>query len=316
MNLRSSCLLLLGLASCITCFAQQRQVSSQPSQFAPFKGEGYYWYQQDPEEDPPPKIEPPKPLAPAPAPKASEPPPKALSVAWLKINLPRLLEVATDHPTPENVANYMYAQRILLDKSQAVADASKEVVAADPFLDENNRFPVAQYAQLDFLRTAKKGQDSVLAHLGKTSGIWVFVDTPDKCSACEDYVKNVLLGYKGSPGIATQFGFNFRKIYINTPEGKVAAKKLNLKVAPTTVLVMPPSEYFLVSQGLMGQSTLSDRLLLAGKMSGTLPSEMLALVNPYSKGVLTSEEINADLKGQEPSDVMKNLRERIKGKLR
>jgi conjugal transfer pilus assembly protein TraF len=309
---RTASLFLLGLTSCVAALAQPRN-QNHPSQFDAFKGEGYYWYKDDVEEVPPPKFEPPpKPVVTT---KPSEPaPPKVLSAEWLRVNMPKLLELATDNPTTENVSNYMYAQRILLDKSQTVSEKAKEVVATDPFLDENNRFPVAQFAQLDFQRVAKKAQDSALLNLGSTSGLWVFIDTPDKCSACESYVQNILVGSRGTKGIATQYGFDFRKIYVNTPEGKAAAKRLNLKVAPTTVLVVPPNGFYLVSQGLMAQNTLSDRLLLAAKVSGNLSKEVEEQISPYKKGVLTTEQINSDLTGKDPSEVMKNMRESIKGK--
>lgn len=40
---------------------------------------------------------------------------EAFSAAWLRENLPRLMDKAIDDPTQENVAAYLYAQRALLE---------------------------------------------------------------------------------------------------------------------------------------------------------------------------------------------------------
>lgn len=306
---RTQTLLLLGMT--FSMLGNTGAQSSRPSQFDEFKGDGYYWYKKDPE---PPKVVPPKPPKPvvaAPAGKPDEP--KALSAEWMRANMPKLLDLAVDNPTKENVANYMYAQRVLLDKSQNFSEKVKEVVSTDPFLDENNRVPIAQFAQPAFARGVKAGQDEVLSYLAGKGGIWVFVDGPEKCSACAGYVQDILLGSKANKGVATKYDFNFRQIDIRTEQGKAAAKKLKLTVTPTTVLVMPPSGFFLVSQGLMSQSALSERLLIAAKANGSLPKDMEEKVNPYAKGLLTTEEMGGLVAQPDPSDVMKSMRERIKG---
>jgi conjugal transfer pilus assembly protein TraF len=304
-------LLLLGVSGAMLCSAYGQAPNSYAnSPFGSFRGDGYYWYKVDPEEAPKPKEEPPKRRAPGAPAKA---PVKALSTQWLRANMPKLLDAAVDDPTKENVANYMYAQRVLLDKAQSFSQQVKETVSMDPFLDENNRVPIAQFAQASFLRDAKRGQDEVLKEVANKSGIWVFVDTPDKCSACQEYVSNVLVGAGGLEGVATKYKFDFKTIFINSPEGKVAAKKLNLKVTPTTVLVVPPSGYFLVSQGLMSQDRLQERLMIAAKTSGVLPKNLVDKINPYDKGLLSNEQLGNVAQSDNPSDVMKNLRDHIKG---
>jgi len=283
--------------------------SARPSQFDDFKGDGYYWYKKEPEVKPEEK---PKP-APAPVAAPSKQEPKALSVEWFRLNMPKLLDAAIDNPTKENVANYMYAQRVLLDKSQNFSTAVKEVVAMDPYLDENNRVPIAQFAQPGFERGISNSKTAALDFLGSQAGLWVFVDEPDKCSACETYVQNILVGSKANKGIATLHKFDFRKINVRTPEGQAAAKRLNLKVTPTTMLVIPPKSFYLVSQGLMSQPALTDRLLIAAKTGGHLPKEYLERVNPYDKGVLTTDDLNGVAPSNDPAAVMKSMRDRIKG---
>lgn len=301
---------ILGVVALCSAYsiAQAQQSQSRPSQFQNFEGDGYYWYKKDPEPKPEvkPKIKPPNPPKPA-APAGPAP----LSTQWLRENLPKLLDAAIDNPTKENVANYMYAQRIVLDKSQNYSQAVKEVVATDPFLDENNRIPVSGFAQLAQQRDIKKSQDSVLSHLATKSGIWVFVDHPEKCSACEAYVSNVLTAE--GEGIASKYGFSFKKINVATPEGKIIAKKFNLKITPTTALVVPPAGVYLVSQGLMARDQLYERILVASKSYGLLPKELQDAANPYNKGVTTQEQLEGISASADPSDVMRGFRQRIHG---
>lgn len=287
--------------------AHAQQSQAKPSQFQNFEGDGYYWYKKEPEPKPEvkPEIKPQNPSKPAP------PGPAPLSTQWLRENLPKLLDAAIDNPTKENVANYMYAQRIVLDKSQNYSQAAKEVVATDPFLDENNRIPVSGFAQLAQQRDIKKSQDSVLSHLATKSGIWVFVDYPEKCSACEAYVSNVLTA-KGE-GIASKYGFSFKKINVATAEGKIIAKKFNLKITPTTALVVPPTGVYLISQGLMARDQLYERILVASKSYGLLPKELQDAANPYGKGITTQEQLEGIAASTDPADVMRGFRQRIQG---
>jgi conjugal transfer pilus assembly protein TraF len=86
-------------------------------------------------------------LAPTP-PKPQGPP--ALSVEWIKENLEKYKVFAIDNPTPENVAAFMYLQRVMLDKSQRFAEQVKHVVQLDPYLDQGTRRPIATYGGTEF----------------------------------------------------------------------------------------------------------------------------------------------------------------------
>ena len=225
--------------------------------------------------------------------------------------MPKLLDAAIDNPSNENVANYMYVQRILLDKSQNFSSKVKDVVATDPFLDENNRIPFAQFAQQSVMMKAREGHSKAFTHLATKSGLWVFVDTPDKCPACEMFVTNILSGRTKESGIANRYNFPFRKIYVNTSEGKIAAQRLKLTVTPTTVLVASPNGFYLLSQGLMAETKLSERLLIAARVNGMLTKEMEEAINPFNKGILTTEQMGGAIQSTEPSEVMSDFRRRI-----
>lgn len=88
--------------------------------------------------------------------------------------MPRFLDAAINNPTKENVETYLYAQRVAMDKSQRYAEMTQRVVAADPFLDENNRVPIAAYTKSFFLRQFNAGNAEALKHIAKVGGLWVF----------------------------------------------------------------------------------------------------------------------------------------------
>ena len=285
------------------------QAQHATGQFGKFQGDGYYWYKKEPEPAPPKKPEaPPKPVAASGAP----PEPKPMSVAWIQANMPKLMETAIDNPTHDNVANYMYAQRIILDKSQRFAEMSADVVSSDAYLDENNRVPLAEFANASFIRELSDNKISVLKSLASKSGIWVFVDKPEKCQICSTYVKNVITSK--IVGLEVAYGFHVRVIDVSTPDGLMAAKRLKLKLTPSTVLVAPPSSYYIVSQGVMAATTLQEKILVAARMNGMIGEESLELIQPYSKGLLNQEAFDSTTSESNPSVVMTKFRDKLSGK--
>lgn len=281
------------------------------SQFDKFEGDGYYWYKKDQE---PEKELPKKPLPPPvakPADAAKVPEPKPMSVAWIRTNMPKLLDAAIDNPTRENVANYMYAQRVILDKSQNFSDMAADVVSSDAYLDENNRVPLAAFAQNSFITEQSENKIIAMKSLADKSGIWVFVDKPDKCRACVTYLNDVVTSK--IVGLQPKYGFNVRVIDVSTPEGSMAAQRLNLKLTPTTVLVVPPSSFYIVSQGLMAASTLQEKILVAARMNGMINEETLAKIQPYSKGLLSNDALNSAASDSDPTVVMSKFRTKLSG---
>ncbi|OLP04475.1 conjugal transfer protein TraF [Rhodoferax antarcticus] len=281
------------------------------SQFNRYQGDGYYWYKKEAEAAAPKK--------PASAPKpveanAKENKPaqlKPLSVAWIKANMPILLEKAIEDPTRENVSNYMYAQRVVLDRSQAFSDMATDVVASDGYLDENNRVPMAAFAQNTFILQLAESKRAAMKFLSTKTGVWVFVDKPDKCRACATYVNDIVKS--NVVGLETKFGFNVRVIDVSSPGGMIAAQRFNLKLTPTTMLVSPPDSYYIVSQGLMAATTLQDKILVAARMNGVLDKSTIESIEPYSKGLITKETLNSAEYSDDPAVVMSKFRTRLTG---
>lgn len=275
------------------------------------KEEGWFWY-KDPKD--PPMQEPPKPVPPVPAlvkPKASEP----LSVEWLRQQMPVLLDRAVDNPTRENVEAYLYAQRLAMDKSQRFAEMSQRVVYSDPFLDENNRVPIASFAKSSFLNGIDQAAEASLKHLATVAGLWVFFDS--RCQHCRVHAETVEAMRK-KHGFVVKYisldGKGLPNIPAWVPDLGQSGT-LNVRMTPTTVLVAPPNHFLVVSQGMMAQTQLEERMLVAAESEDLLPQTMLADVRLYDRGVLKAEDTRgAGANGDDPVAWVKLLKDKLKGR--
>jgi len=283
---------------------------ARAGRFFDLKEEGWFWY-HDPKDEKKkaPKEQKPEPVAAAPAMKKDEP----FSVKWLRKNMPVLLDNAIDDPSKDNVEAYLYAQRVAMDKGQRYAQMTQRVVYSDPFLDENNRVPMSSFAKPFFLRSVSGATEEALKHLAKVGGIWVFFDS--KCDFCKTQAVT-------AEALRKQYGFNVKYISMdgkglpNIPEwvkDNGHAAMLNLRVTPTTVFAVPPNNYLIVSQGMMAQEQLADRIVVAAESSGLLPKEMEAKIDQYSRGVLTPGDTNKGA-SDDPKQWIKYLKEKLNGR--
>jgi conjugal transfer pilus assembly protein TraF len=290
-------LLLLALLTCCSVATAQKTNNG----FFGGKEEGWFWY-KDPREVLPKPVQPP-----VPEPEKKEaPPPKekvtakedkisAFSVKWIRENLDKLRDIAIDEPTPENVRNYYYAQRIMLDKADKFATMAKQVVASDPYLDENNNYPFATAARASITRLQNEAKKEGLKHLAGKAGLWFFFDS--KCSFCSMQVSTV-------NHLAQTYGFEVKAITLDgktLPELKMPVvrdqgqfKTLNLTITPTLVLAVPPKTFLVISQGVLSESAADERLLTVAATQKLLPTEISRQIDIYSKGVLDPEDMNSD----------------------
>jgi conjugal transfer pilus assembly protein TraF len=301
------------LAQAAPAFSQSDEsAEAAQKRFLERKSEGWFWY-RDPKDAPAKKPEPP-PSAQAAAPAGSAPkkPEEPFSVEWLRRSMPVLLDKAINDPTKDNVEAYMYAQRVAMDKSQRYAEMTRTVVSSDPFLDENNRVPLASYAKPFFLRKQQEGVDEAMKHLAGVGGLWVFFDS--KCAFCKPQVYSV-------QEMSKKYGFVTKFISMDgaglpgLPEfvkDNGHAKLLNLRITPTTVLVVPPNNYFVVSQGMMAQDQLADRLVVAADSNNLLPKDIATKVRSYDRGVLTPDDTKKGA-GDDPAEWVKYLKDRLQG---
>ncbi len=304
-------LLLLALVACaLPAIAQEEGGTGR---FFDRKSEGWYWY-IDPKDQPPEEKAPAVVLADKPThTKAETAKKEPFSVEWLRENMPKLLDAAVNNPTKENVEAYFYAQRVAMDKSQRYAEQARQVVANDPFLDENNRVPIASYTKPFFLRETQEAKDVALKHIASVGGLWVFFDS--KCKFCQPQANSVAELSK-KYGILTNFISMDGKGLPNIAQfsrDKGHAKQLKLKITPTTVLVVPPNNFYIVSQGMMAQDQLADRILLAAESNSLLPKDISTRLNAYDRGVLTNEDTQ-DGRSDDPKQWVQKLKDRLQSR--
>lgn len=234
-----------------------------------------------------------------------------VDVAWLRKNLPVLQDRAIDNPTSENLAAYFFAQRAMLDKSQRYSEAAQQFVYSEPMLDENNRMPQGQANKDQFLNAIFKAKQESLKYLAGKAGLFMFFEST--CNFCKVQARTINT-------IAKKYNFTVKYISVDgkgMPEtpGWVPdnghARLLDLKVYPTTVLVVPPKTYLIVSQGMMANDQLEDRILTAAQSSKLLPDDLAKDVNPWDHGVLTPEDLQ-DGASDNVDDFVASMREKLK----
>jgi len=192
--MRALALFFLILTSSVACARQE--CPKQSDNFWLGHAEGWFWNKDCVEvPDPPIELEK-KPeiivVAPTPKekPKADIDPSKVpFSVAWLRKQMPIMLERAMDNPSKENVAAYYYVQRVLLDKSQNFAEKAREVTSTDPLLDETNRIPLSTLGAGLFGRLELKAHNDALKYLTQKGAIWVFYSST--CDYCRPQIRAV-----------------------------------------------------------------------------------------------------------------------------
>jgi len=146
--------------------------------------EGWFWYERELAEVLEPKT-PEQPAVPT-APPLSETTaagPQPLSAQWLREQMGEYRDAAIDDPTPENVALYLYLQRVALDKSSRFAAATQRAVQRDPFLDEITQRPTATFAANLTNRQAGERREAILRQIAEQAGVLFFFRSD--CPYCE-----------------------------------------------------------------------------------------------------------------------------------
>ncbi|MEN8260400.1 MAG: conjugal transfer protein TraF, partial [Pseudomonadota bacterium] len=290
--------------------------------------EGWFWYDDETEKQEavmlPPQIEPPAEETPEEEPQeqpkeAEAPPPPGpvpMSVEWLRENLPRLRDKAIDNPTNTNVAAYMYAQRVMLDKADVFSQRTQQVVATDPLLDEENRFPFSTAFRMGFLRAKSEARRSALKSLAEKAGLFYFYRSDcDFCSSQTPWIRR----------IADDNGFILKFVSLDgQPMPGVddfvvdqgMATELKIKVVPSLVLASPPDTYIVLTQGFLAFSELEKRILIAAEQEQLLDDQVLQALHPEQNGVLTPEQLAAipDF-GEDSEALVEYVRKSIMGEV-
>ena len=276
--------------------------------------EGWFWYEREPElQDEP---EPSPPAAPTPAPPeptpdtaSSAPPP--LSSAWLRERLGAYRDRAIDDPSPDNVALYLYLQRVAMDKASRFAAATQRAVQLDPFLDEITQRPIANFAaNLVNAQTAKQ-RAALLARLAGQAGVLFFFRSD--CPYCE--AQAPLLTTLGD-----RHGFSVLAVSLDgapLPNGLFPsyrrdagqAQALGVVSTPALFLAQPPDRVVPLAQGLLSLSQLEERLITAALEAGWITDAEFALTRPVVADLQLDPRGLSLPSGEEPAALLQALRD-------
>lgn len=168
----------------------EEQTNTTPSYMEENNPDGWFFY-KDKVKPEPIFIEPIEPTIPPPADskndKDEESEEVEINSAWLRKNLPKLLDAAQDNPTYENVRRYMYAQRIALDKSTEFAMVYTAVSQREVALNEALRRPSSSNELQSLAKEISTSTRDILR--GKRDKYAVFFFFSSDCPYCKQSVK-------------------------------------------------------------------------------------------------------------------------------
>jgi len=228
---------------------------------------GWFWYEdpiileKEPEPEPPEEEAQPQPT----------PGPPPLSAQWIRENLEKYQMKAIDDPTPENIAMFLYLQRVMLDKAQRFSEGVTRVVQFDPLLDENTRRPTASFGGAVSSRQALEARRDILNRIAHPDGIFFFFRSD--CQHCE--VEAPLLktleqvyGFKVFP-VSLDGRPLPNNLFGNYVPDRGQAQKLGVVQTPAMFLGRPDNrEVLLISQSTMARPQLEERIIEAAYEAG------------------------------------------------
>lgn len=234
------------------------------------KSEGWFWYRAEPEQ-----VEPEDVMLPPQEPARATPPPQEsgpapLSSAWIRENIQLYLDAATDNPTVENVAAFLYIQKYAMDKSFAFMDATQEVTLGNSAFDEINRRPTATFANRKLDQLATDNHQSVLGKISKLAGVFFFMDSTEASIAQASVLDMLARNYEfdmikvaadGNPDLVSIPG-------IRGDAGHVV--QMGITTLPAIVLVTSDGLYDIVSQAPVSYADLQKRILVSAKRLGVI----------------------------------------------
>lgn len=252
--------------------------------------DGWFWYKDEKEE--PKKPDQLKKQTPSPQEqlKNAENPEKAFSVAWLRKNIPRYLDLAIDNPIPENVRAFLLIQRIMLDKAENFSQAVQAQVVGDVLIDESARRGFSTVAANTLNAKGTEEARKLIASLSDKVGIFFFFSST--CSYCKAQIP--ILGYFAKRYDIAIMGVSVDGIGFQTQDGKDPfpwkpdaglAQKLGLSQVPALVLVTPKGDAEPISQGILSLNEIEQRILLVSKRKGWIKEEQFEKTRPMVEGM-------------------------------
>lgn len=261
---------LIGAAS-----AAAAAVSPQPiPPEATGPADGWFFYDDPAPETP---VEKPRPKPPTPGNGISLGADTPLSAAWLRENLPKFLDRATDNPSIENVQLYMHLQKVAMDKAEAFSQTQRVAVALDETIDESVRSPISGFGKAAKEEAKSAARQAVLKALSRRAGIWYFYRSDCQYCLRQSPLLHVLeerIGVAILPismdGLPMPDGS-----YPNYVVDDGHSAQLNVTVTPTMFL-SDGKDIFPLATGLRALPEIEERMLTVAHKAGWIDADTYA----------------------------------------
>lgn len=265
--------------------------------------EGWFWYQDPPEEPevepkPDPEVIPPPAPTPAPEPQIVELPPPPVpepkpvlpppgSVEFLRQALPKALDVATNNPTPQNVERYLLLQKQALDRSEVFAEVAKMVSTGHPELDEGRRRPRQDTFAKQLEEEAEEKKRSVLTEFFKSHALVMFIDK--ECSGCGLMAQN-FYRMQQTHGLTWQAvsmdGAILPDDLADTQSFDAGlSDQLGVRTGGAVFIAAPPKTFIPVTWNPTGGAEIADRILLVAARAGLIDDATFRDTQPVNPRV-------------------------------
>ena len=231
---------------------------------------------------------------------------------------------AVDNPTPENLAAYAYANRLLMDMGSRFSTKMIEFMTLEQELQESNRRPYSAFALSEFADERNKAKKVILDALREKTHIWLFYSTT--CGFCMKQVPVLKEFHRltGIPllGISMDGGVlpGMEDFEIVFDEDLRVSQMFGVTATPTMHLVVNEQKTPIpLTVGLNSLDEIEKRLLLIARQANVITEEQYELAKEVRDiGVYKNEsgEIMADKQKLEndPAYLVELLKMRLNDK--
>ena len=283
----------------LALLAVSETAQAEEATFFSRKAEGWFWYQDPPDEPEPAEQSPP----PVPEePQTAEPPPEQPptqetapseataapgSVAFLRRALPVALDVATDNPTPDNVERYFLLQKLAMDKSEVFAEVAKMVTTGHPELDEGRRRPRQDTFAKVLEEEAESRKREVLTDFFQTHALVMFMDR--NCSSCALMAEN-FYRMQQTHGLVWQSVSMDGTLLPEEISGTQSfdaglSEQLGVANGGAVFIAVPPKTFIPVTWNPTGGAEIADRILLVARRAGLITDSEFRDTQPVNPRV-------------------------------
>lgn len=272
------------------------------------KAEGWFWYQEKPEEK-----EPDNAVTSASTPSSTNSGPSPFSAAWMRENIPKYKDAAWNSDTIEAMQAFMYLQRYAMDRAQSFAERAEMAVMGDWSLDETIRRPEASFASREVDLQAGAAKQQLVKNLAGKLGLFFFFKSDCQHSQLQATTLKML-----------QQRTDFTIIPISLDGGNLGAdifseykidtghaKKMGVKAAPALFLVSEQGDFSSLGYGVMSLQELEHRLLIAARRKNWITLQEFDSTRPILNVQRPLQQLSPTPQDKlpiPPSELVKHLR--------